>query len=34
LIGDITSLVGRFNRSGDETMMVPSDYLEVVVIRP
>jgi ubiquinone/menaquinone biosynthesis C-methylase UbiE len=33
LAGDIIDLVGRFNRSGDETMVVPSEYLEVVVTR-
>jgi hypothetical protein len=26
-------LVHRFNRSGDETMVLPSDYLEVVATR-
>ena len=30
LTGDVVDLIGRFNRSGDETMVVPSDYLEVV----
>ena len=30
---DILELVGRFNRSGDATMIVPSEYLEVVVVR-
>jgi SAM-dependent methyltransferase len=30
---DIISLVGRFNRSGDGTMVVPSDYLEIVIVR-
>jgi len=33
LIGDVVNLVGRFNRSGDDTVLVPSDYLEVVVTR-
>ena len=33
LEGDVVDLVGRFNRSGDETMIVPSDYLEVVANR-
>lgn len=33
LAGEVVDLVGRFNRSGDETVMVPSDYLEVVVDR-
>jgi hypothetical protein len=26
-------LIGRFNRSGDGSMVVPSEYLEVVVTR-
>ena len=30
---DITSLIGQFNRSGDRSMVVPSEYLEVVVTR-
>ncbi len=30
LADDVADLVGRFNRSGDGTMVVPSDYLEVV----
>ncbi|WP_045836361.1 class I SAM-dependent methyltransferase [Hyphomicrobium sp. 99] len=33
LAGDILDLIGRFNRSGDTTMVVPSEYLEVVVTR-
>jgi hypothetical protein len=33
LLVDLEDLVDRFNRSGDETMVVPSDYLEVVAIR-
>ena len=33
LLGGVWDLVGRFNRSGDETMMVPSAYLEVVAVR-
>jgi len=33
LVGELVDLIGRFNRSGDETMVVPSDYLEVVVTR-
>lgn len=33
LLGDLEDPVDRFNRSGDETMMVPSDYLELVAIR-
>jgi ubiquinone/menaquinone biosynthesis C-methylase UbiE len=30
---DLISLVGQFNRSGDATMVVPSEYLEVVITR-
>lgn len=30
---EIANLVRRFNRSGDETMVVPSEYLEVVAVR-
>jgi ubiquinone/menaquinone biosynthesis C-methylase UbiE len=30
---DLLSLLERFNRSGDETLVVPSDYLEIVVTR-
>ena len=33
LVGELVDLIGRSNRSGDETMVVPSDYLEVVVTR-
>lgn len=33
LEADLLALIGRFNRSGDGTMVVPSDYLEVVVTR-
>jgi SAM-dependent methyltransferase len=33
LVGELVDLVGRYNRSGDETMVVPSDYLEVVATR-
>lgn len=33
LEGDLTDLIGRFNRSGDGTMVVPSDYLEIVAVR-
>ena len=28
---DLKALIGKFNRSGDGTMVVPSEYLEVVV---
>jgi hypothetical protein len=27
------ALVARFNRSGDATMVVPSEYLEIVVTK-
>jgi ubiquinone/menaquinone biosynthesis C-methylase UbiE len=30
---DLTSLIGQFNRSQDGSMVVPSEYLEVVVTR-
>lgn len=30
---DLVSLVGQFNRSGDDTMVVPSEYLEIVITR-
>jgi ubiquinone/menaquinone biosynthesis C-methylase UbiE len=30
---DLTNLIARFNRSGDDTMVVPAEYLEVVVTR-
>jgi len=30
---DIIELIGRFNTSGDKTMVVPSEYLEVVVTK-
>jgi ubiquinone/menaquinone biosynthesis C-methylase UbiE len=33
LAQDVIDLIGRFNRSDDETMVVPSEYLEVVVTR-
>jgi SAM-dependent methyltransferase len=33
LLGEWEDLVHRFNRSGDETMVMPSDYLEVVATR-
>lgn len=33
LTTDLLALVDRFNRSGDTTMVVPSEYLEVVVTR-
>jgi SAM-dependent methyltransferase len=33
LAEDIIGLIGRCNASGDETMMVPGEYLEVVITR-
>ncbi len=33
LLGDITSLIARFNRARDGTMVVPGEYLEVVVLK-
>jgi len=33
LQSDILALIGQFNRSGDATMVVPSEYLEIVIIR-
>ena len=31
LASDVIALIGRFNRSGDASMVVPSEYLEVVI---
>ena len=33
LRGDLDALVGRMNRAGDGTMIVPSEYLEVVITK-
>jgi ubiquinone/menaquinone biosynthesis C-methylase UbiE len=33
LANDMKALVGQFNRSGDETMVVPSEYLQIVITR-
>ena len=30
---DLTDLIGEFNRSGDATMVVPSEYVEVVIVK-
>jgi ubiquinone/menaquinone biosynthesis C-methylase UbiE len=30
---DLKALVGQLNRSGDETMVLPSEYLEIVITR-
>lgn len=31
LASDVIALIDRFNRSGDESMVVPSEYLEIVI---
>ena len=33
LVQDLTALAEQFNRSGDASMVVPSDYLEIVITR-
>jgi hypothetical protein len=33
LEADLLDLIARFNRSGDETMVVDSEYLETVITR-
>jgi ubiquinone/menaquinone biosynthesis C-methylase UbiE len=33
LTSDVIALIDRFNRSGDRSMIVPSEYLEVVITR-
>lgn len=33
LHADVMDLIARFNRSGDSTMVVPSEYLEVVITK-
>ena len=33
LHADVMDLIARFNRSGDGTVVVPSEYLEVVVTK-
>jgi ubiquinone/menaquinone biosynthesis C-methylase UbiE len=33
LADDITALIGRMNRAEDGTMVVPSEYLEIVIIK-
>ena len=33
LTGDLLALITRFNRSGDQTVVLPSEYLEVVIER-
>lgn len=34
LEGDLLDLIDRFNRADDGTMVVPSEYLETVIIKP
>jgi hypothetical protein len=33
LINDLLALVGRMNRAEDGTMVVPSEYLEILIVR-
>jgi ubiquinone/menaquinone biosynthesis C-methylase UbiE len=33
LAQEIIDLIGRFNKSGDETMVLPGEYLEIVITR-
>jgi SAM-dependent methyltransferase len=33
LASDVMALIGRFNRSGDASMVVPGEYLEIVITR-
>ena len=33
LARDLLALIGRFNRAGDGTMVVPGEYLEVVIVK-
>ena len=33
LTNELVELIGRFNRSGDATMVVPSTYLEIVIVK-
>ena len=30
---DITELIARFNQSGDASMVVPSEYLQAVIVK-
>ena len=30
---DLLDVIARFNRSGDSSMVVPSEYLEIVITR-
>ena len=31
-VADLIELIGRFNRADDETMVVPNEYLEAVIV--
>jgi hypothetical protein len=33
LYDDLVALIGRFNRSGSNAVVVPSAYLETVIVR-
>jgi len=33
LVADLQTLIGRLNRAGDGTMVVPGEYLEVVIVK-
>ena len=33
LAADLMALAGRFNRAGEGALLVPSEYLEVVITR-
>jgi hypothetical protein len=30
----MVDLIGRFNRAEDGTMVVPSEYLEAIIVKP
>ena len=34
LAADLIALCDAMNRSGDETLVLPSDYLEIVIHKP
>jgi SAM-dependent methyltransferase len=34
LLADLEALIGRFNRADDGTMVVPAEYLEIVIVKP
>ena len=31
---DLMTLIDQFNRAGDDSMVVPAEYLEIVITRP